>query len=273
MTPDSAANDVLVRIRGLTFHRGSRVIFDGVDLDIPRGGVTAILGPSGTGKTTLLKLIGGQLRPDAGTIEVDGLDVHALSTAELYRLRMRMGMLFQSGALLTDLTVFENVAYPLREHTRLNAAMVRKLVLLKLEAVGLRGAHGLMPSELSGGMARRVALARAIALDPMMIMYDEPFTGQDPISMGVIVQLIRRLNDAARISSIVVSHDVAETAEIADLIYVISNGRVIESGTPEKLRDAGGEWTRQFMQGLPDGPVPFHYPAPALEADLFEQSA
>ena len=269
MTSHSSSNDVLVRIRGLTFSRGSRVIFDGVDLDIPRGGVTAIMGPSGTGKTTLLKMIGGQLRPDAGTIEVDGQDVHALSTAELYRLRMRMGMLFQSGALLTDLSVFENVAYPLREHTRLNPAMVRKLVLLKLEAVGLRGAHGLMPSELSGGMARRVALARAIALDPMMIMYDEPFTGQDPISMGVIVQLIRRLNDAARISSLVVSHDVADTAEIADLIHVISDGRVIESGSPEQLRDAGGEWTRQFMQGLPDGPVPFHYPAPELAGDLF----
>ena len=263
------ADDTLVRIRGLKFFRGSRAIFDGVDIDIPRGGVTAIMGPSGTGKTTLLKLIGGQLRPDAGTIEVDGQDVHALTTPQLYRLRMRMGMLFQSGALLTDLSVFENVAYPLREHTQLSETMVRKLVLLKLEAVGLRGAHGLMPSELSGGMARRVALARAMALDPMMIMYDEPFTGQDPISMGVLVQLIRRLNDAARISSVVVSHDVAETAEIADLIYVISDGRVIESGSPQALRERGVEWTRQFMGGLPDGPVPFHYPAPDLQADLF----
>jgi phospholipid/cholesterol/gamma-HCH transport system ATP-binding protein len=270
MPPASPSDDVLVRIRGLSFYRGDRAIFDGVDLEIPRGRVTAIMGPSGTGKTTLLKLIGGQLRPDAGTIEVDGLDVHSLSTSELYRLRMRMGMLFQSGALLTDLSVFDNVAYPLREHTRLNPSMVRKLVLLKLEAVGLRGAHGLMPSELSGGMARRVALARAIALDPMMIMYDEPFTGQDPISMGVLVQLIRRLNDAARISSIIVSHDVAETAAIADLIYVISDGHVVESGTPQALREQGGEWTRQFMQGLPDGPVPFHYPAPPLETDLFD---
>jgi phospholipid/cholesterol/gamma-HCH transport system ATP-binding protein len=260
--------DMLVRIRGLEFHRGDRAIFAGIDLDIPRGAVTAIMGPSGTGKTTLLKLIGGQLRPDAGTVEVDGLDVHRLSTAELYRLRMRMGMLFQSGALLTDLSVFENVAYPLREHTRLDASMIRKLVLLKLEAVGLRGAHALMPAELSGGMARRVALARAIALDPMMIMYDEPFTGQDPISMGVLVSLIRQLNDAARITSVVVSHDVAETARIADLVYVISDGRVIESGTPRDLADSGGEWTRQFMQGLPDGPVPFHYPAPPLERDL-----
>jgi phospholipid/cholesterol/gamma-HCH transport system ATP-binding protein len=273
ITKKPAPDGVLVRIRGLKFYRGPRAIFDGVDIDIPRGRVTAIMGPSGTGKTTLLKLIGGQLRPDAGTIEVDGLNVHRLSTRELYRLRMRMGMLFQSGALLTDLSVFENVAYPLREHTRLNESMIRKLVLLKLEAVGLRGAHQLMPSELSGGMARRVALARAIALDPMMIMYDEPFTGQDPISMGVLVQLIRRLNDAARITSIVVSHDVAEAAEIADLIYVISGGKVVESGPPQQLREHGGEWTQQFLRGLPDGPVPFHYPAPDLARDLFGEPA
>ncbi len=266
-------SDTLVRIRGLKFYRGSRAIFDGVDIDIPRGRVTAIMGPSGTGKTTLLKLIGGQLTPDAGTIEVDGMNVHRLSTRELYRLRMRMGMLFQSGALLTDLSVFENVAYPLREHTRLPESMIRKLVLMKLEAVGLRGAYALMPSELSGGMARRVALARAIALDPMMIMYDEPFTGQDPISMGVLVQLIRRLNDAARITSMVVSHDVAETSAIADLIYVISGGKVVESGAPQQLRERGGEWTQQFMRGLPDGPVPFHYPAPDLERDLLGEPA
>jgi phospholipid/cholesterol/gamma-HCH transport system ATP-binding protein len=260
--------DVLVRIRGLRFSRGRRAIFNGVDLDIPRGKVTAIMGPSGTGKTTLLKLIGGQLRPDAGTVEVDGLDIHALSTRELYELRKRMGMLFQTGALLTDLTVFENVAYPLREHTELPERMLAKLVLLKLEAVGLRGARQLMPSELSGGMARRVALARAIALDPMMIMYDEPFTGQDPISMGVLVQLIRRLNDAAHLTSIVVSHDVAETAAISDYLYVIADGRVIDQGPPAKVRQSGSAWTRQFMQGLPDGPVPFHYPAPALRRDL-----
>lgn len=259
----------LVRIRNLHFSRGERVIFSGVDIDIPRGGITAIMGPSGTGKTTLLKLIGGQLCPQQGTVEVDGQDVHALDTAALYRLRMRMGMLFQTGALLTDLNVFENVAFPLREHTRLNEPMLRKLVLLKLEAVGLRGAWSLMPAELSGGMARRVALARAIALDPMMVMYDEPFTGQDPISMGVLVKLIRQLNDAARLTSIVVSHDVAETSAIADLIYVISGGKVIESGTPDRLRESGSEWTRQFMQGLPDGPVPFHYPAPPLAQDLF----
>lgn len=261
--------DTLVRIRGLRFNRGSRVIFDGVDIDIPRGKVTAIMGPSGTGKTTLLKLIGGQLRPDAGSIEVDGVDVHRLSTRELYRLRMRMGMLFQSGALLTDLSVFDNVAYPLREHTRLSPSIMRKLVLLKLEAVGLRGAHSLMPAQLSGGMARRVAMARAIALDPMMVMYDEPFTGQDPISMGVLVKLIRSLNDAARISSIVVSHDVAETLSIADLVYVISGGKVIDSGTPERLRQNDAASTRQFIDGLPDGPVPFHYPSPPLLDDLF----
>ncbi len=263
----------LVRICNLHFSRGERKIFSGLNIEIPRGRITAIMGPSGTGKTTLLKLIGGQLQPDEGTVEVDGQNVHRLNTAELYRLRMRMGMLFQSGALLTDLNVFENVAFPLREHTRLNEAMLRKLVLLKLEAVGLRGARDLMPSELSGGMARRVALARAIALDPMMIMYDEPFTGQDPISMGVLVKLIRQLNDAAGLTSIVVSHDVEETCAIADLLYVISDGRVVESGDPKALQESGSEWTRQFMHGLPDGPVPFHYPAPPLQADLFEETA
>ncbi|WP_456408109.1 ABC transporter ATP-binding protein [Thiolapillus sp.] len=269
----NAAAPLLVRIRNLHFSRGERKIFSGLNIEIPRGKITAIMGPSGTGKTTLLKLIGGQLRPDEGSVEVDGLDVHQLNTAELYRLRMRMGMLFQSGALLTDLNVFENVAFPLREHTRLNEALLRKLVLLKLEAVGLRGARDLMPAELSGGMARRVALARAIALDPMMIMYDEPFTGQDPISMGVLVKLIRQLNDAAGLTSIVVSHDVEETSAIADLLYVISDGRVVESGDPKTLRESGSEWTRQFMHGLPDGPVPFHYPAPALQTDLFGEGA
>ncbi|WP_456380244.1 ABC transporter ATP-binding protein [Thiolapillus sp.] len=263
----------LVRIADVHFSRGERKIFSGLNIDIPRGKITAIMGPSGTGKTTLLKLIGGQLRPDQGTVEVDGLDVHQLNTKELYRLRMRMGMLFQSGALLTDLNVFENVAFPLREHTRLNEALLRKLVLLKLEAVGLRGARNLMPAELSGGMARRVALARAIALDPMMIMYDEPFAGQDPISMGVLVKLIRQLNDAAGLTSIVVSHDVEETSAIADLLYVISDGRVVESGDPGSLRESGTEWTRQFMHGLPDGPVPFHYPALPLQADLFGEQA
>ncbi len=222
-TPLSGGQPPLVRIRDLHFSRGARKIFSGLDIDIPRGKITAIMGPSGTGKTTLLKLIGGQLRPDRGSVEVDGLNVHELNRQELYRLRMRMGMLFQSGALLTDLSVFENVAFPLREHTALPEPLLRKLVLLKLEAVGLRGARDLMPAELSGGMARRVALARAIALDPMMIMYDEPFTGQDPISLGVLVKLIRQLNDAVRLTSILVSHDVEETNAIADLVYVISN--------------------------------------------------
>jgi phospholipid/cholesterol/gamma-HCH transport system ATP-binding protein len=258
----------LVRVRGLHFARGERVIFAGVDLDIPRGQVTAVMGPSGTGKTTLLKLISGQLRPDAGTVEVDGQDVHSLSNGDLYRLRTRMGMLFQSSALLTDISVFDNVAYPLREHTGLPESMIRKLVLMKLEAVGLRGARDLMPSELSGGMARRVALARAIALDPMMIMYDEPFTGQDPISMGVLVTLIRQLNDASRLTSIVVSHDVRETVGIADRIYIIANGKVMAQGTPQEVDASGSDWVRQFVQGEPDGPVHFHYPAPALERDF-----
>ncbi len=266
--PDESAREPLVRIRNLYFSRGERQIFSGLDIDIPRGGITAIMGPSGTGKTTLLKLIGGQLRPDQGSVEVDGLNVHELNRQELYQLRMRMGMLFQSGALLTDLSVFENVAFPLREHTALPEPLLRKLVLLKLEAVGLRGARDLMPSQLSGGMARRVALARAIALDPMMIMYDEPFTGQDPISLGVLVKLIRQLNDAAGLTSILVSHDVEETNAIADLVYVISAGKVVESGDPARLTQSGSEWTRQFMQGLPDGPVPFHYPAPPLEKDI-----
>ncbi|MEW5756984.1 MAG: ATP-binding cassette domain-containing protein [Pseudomonadota bacterium] len=263
----------LIQIRGLSFTRGSRVIFDGVDMDIQRGKVTAIMGPSGTGKTTLLRLIGGQLRPQRGTITVDGQTVHALSRKALYEMRKRMGMLFQSGALLTDMSVFENVAFPLREHTRLPESMIRHLVLMKLESVGLRGARDLMPSELSGGMARRVALARAIALDPMMIMYDEPFTGQDPISMGVLVSLIHTLNDALGLTSIIVSHDVQETASIADYIYVISEGKVVEHGTPEQLGQTRSEWVKQFMNGLPDGPVPFHYPAPEYLEDLLAGGA
>ena len=258
----------LVQIRGLSFSRGSRQIFDNIDIDIPRGRVTAIMGPSGTGKTTLLKMIGAQLTPASGTIIVDGVDVQSLSRDDLFELRKRMGMLFQSGALLTDLDVFENVAFPLREHTRLPESMIRTLVLMKLEAVGLRTARRLVPRELSGGMARRVALARAIALDPMMIMYDEPFSGQDPISMGVLVQLIRRLNDVLGLTSIVVSHDVRETASIADYMYVISDGKVVGEGTPEAMGRADSVWVRQFMDGLPDGPVPFHYPGPGYVEDL-----
>jgi phospholipid/cholesterol/gamma-HCH transport system ATP-binding protein len=266
----SAGSETLVKIRGLHFARGDRVIFDGVDLDIPRGKLTAIMGPSGTGKTTLLRLIGGQLAPDQGSIEVDGLQVQELGRKALYDLRRRMGMLFQSGALLTDLTVFDNVAFPLREHTDLPEAMIRDLVLMKLQAVGLRGARDLQPSELSGGMARRVALARAIALDPMMIMYDEPFTGQDPISMAALVQLIRLLNDALGLTSIIVSHDVQETAAISDYVYVISEGKVIGQGTPEALGKTDSDRVKQFMQGLPDGPVPFHYPAPGYMEDLLD---
>jgi len=258
----------VVQIRDLRFAHGDRLIFDGIDLDIAPGGITAIMGPSGTGKTTLLKLIGGQLRPLTGSIRVYGEEVTTLNRQGLYKLRMRMGMLFQSGALLTDKTVFENVAYPMREHTRLPESLLRDLVLMKLEAVGLRGASALMPGELSGGMARRVALARAIALDPMMVMYDEPFTGQDPISMGVLVKLIRELNDALSLTSIVVSHDVKETAAIADYIYLLSGGKVIDHGKPDVLGDSVSEWSQQFLNGKPDGPVAFHYPAPDFKEDL-----
>jgi len=264
----STQSDTLVRVRDLRFSRGDHRIFDGMDLEIPRGKITAIMGPSGTGKTTLLRLIGGQLYPDQGSVEVDGLEVQSLRRTELYELRKRMGMLFQSGALLTDINVYDNVAFPLREHTDLPESMIRDLVLMKLQAVGLRGARRLMPSELSGGMARRVALARAIALDPMMIMYDEPFTGQDPISMGALVQLIRQLNDALGLTSIIVSHDVQETAAISDYIYVISRGKVVGQGTPEALDRSDSEWVKQFMRGLPDGPVPFHYPAVEYREDL-----
>ena len=258
----------VVQIRDLKFAHGERVVFDGIDLDIMPGCVTAIMGPSGTGKTTLLKLIGGQLRPQSGSIRVYGESVPDLKRRDLYRLRRRMGMLFQSGALLTDITVFENVAYPIREHTDLPEALVRDLVLMKLEAVGLRGAAGMMPNELSGGMARRVALARAIALDPMMVMYDEPFTGQDPISKGVLVKLIRELNDALNLTSIIVSHDVQETTAIADYAYLLSHGQVVDHGKPENLWGSASEWSRQFLNGLPDGPAAFHYPAPDFREDL-----
>ncbi len=265
---DKNNQEPLIKIRGLSFARENRWIFDNIDLDIPRGKITAIMGPSGTGKTTLLRLIGGQLTPDAGTIEVDGLNVAKLGTKELYTLRKRMGMLFQSGALLTDINVFENVAFPLREHTKLPESIIHNLVLMKLHAVGLRGARQLMPSELSGGMARRVALARALVFDPMMIMYDEPFTGQDPISMGVLVQLIQSINQALGLTSIIVSHDVPETASIADYIYVISNGKIIGSGTPDELNTSKSAWLQQFLNGESDGPVPFHYPAPDYAQDL-----
>lgn len=259
----------LVSITELTFSRGDRKIFNRVSLEIQRGKITAIMGPSGTGKTTLLKLIGGQLHPQHGQIVVDGHDIHRMKHKELYALRKRMGMLFQSGALLTDINVFDNVAFPIREHSHLPASMIRSLVLMKLQAVGLRGARGLMPSELSGGMARRVALARAIALDPMMIMYDEPFTGQDPISMGVLLHLIKSLNVTLGLTSIVVSHDVKETAAIADYIYIISEGSIVEQGSPDELMHSQSEWVQQFMHGKADGPVHFHYPASDYSDDLF----
>lgn len=258
----------LVQIRNLVYKRGDRAIFDGINIDIQRGKLTAIMGPSGTGKTTLLRLIGGQLRPESGTVVVDGQSVPELGYRKLYALRKRMGMLFQNGALLTDINVFDNVAFPLREHTKLPESMIRDLVLMKLHAVGLRGAWALMPNELSGGMARRVALARAIALDPMMIMFDEPFTGQDPISMGVLVSLLRTLTDALGLTSVVVSHDVKESLSIADYVYVISAGTVVEHGSPEALRNSQSPWVQQFLQGLRDGPVPFHFPAPDYRQDL-----
>jgi phospholipid/cholesterol/gamma-HCH transport system ATP-binding protein len=260
--------DNWVTIRNLCFQRGERIIFDDVDLDIRRGKITAILGPSGTGKTTLLRLIGAQLIPSAGTVEVNGVNVHQLSREELYVARRQMGMLFQSGALFTNLTAFENVAFPLREHTNLPESVLRDLVLMKLQAVGLRGARDLSTSQLSGGMARRVALARAIALDPQLIMYDEPFTGLDPVALGIIVQLIKRLNEALGMTSVLVSHDVAETTSIADYIYMIADGKVIGQGTPKELLRDKTPKVQQFMQGLPDGPVPFHYPAKDYAEDL-----
>lgn len=260
----------VVVVEGLFFSRGEMEIFRGVDLEVPRGKITAIMGPSGSGKTTLLKLIGGQLHPDAGSVFFDGHDVHRQSRRALFALRQRMGMLFQSGALFSDLSVFENVAFPLRVHTDLPGTMIRDLVLMKLEAVGLRGARNLMPAELSGGMARRVALARAIALDPELILYDEPFVGQDPISMGVLVQLIKRLNEALGLTSIIVSHDIKETLTIADYVYVISDGEVMAQGTPQSLDVEEDPRVRQFVHGEADGPVPFHYPAVDYFADMLD---
>lgn len=262
-------SDKLVEIRDLRFRRNNHFVFDKINISAQKGKVTAIMGPSGSGKTTLLRLIGGQLIPDAGTVMAFGTEIPTLSRDKLYAIRQRIGMLFQSGALFSDLTVFENVAFPLREHTKLPESMIRDLVLMKLQAVGLRGARELMPSELSGGMARRVALARALALDPELIMFDEPFTGQDPITMGILVQLIRLLNDALGLTTIIVSHDVNETISIADYAYLIADGRVIGEGTPENLMNEGKGWVQQFMQGLPDGPVPFHYPAQNYENDLW----
>ncbi len=262
------AADNLIEIRDLDYTRGRRQIFRELDITIKRGQITAIMGPSGTGKTTLLSLITRQLRPDRGSILVDGIDVSALNQRDLYRFRRRFGMLFQNGALLTDLSVFENVAFPLREHTKLPNRLIRHVVLTKLHAVGLRGAADMMPSELSGGMARRVALARAIVMDPDILIYDEPFVGLDPISMGVIVRLVRQMNDALGISSILVSHDVQEIAAVADCSYLISDGKVAASGSPDELSNTSSEVVKQFMHGMADGPVAFHYAAPNYAEQL-----
>lgn len=259
-----------VVIEHLTFTRHSRVIFDDIDLVVPRGKIVAIMGPSGSGKTTLLQLIGGLLAPDAGKIWVQGALVHALPKKELNLARQKMGLLFQNSALFTHLSVFDNVAFPLREHTSLSDAMVRDIALMKLESVGLRGAAKLMPAQLSGGMARRVALARAIVLDPALMMYDEPFTGQDPISMGVLVRLIKRINQLLGTTTMIVSHDVEETCSIADYVYLLASGKIVAQGSPEMLKLSMHPHTKQFMHGEADGAVPFHYPARAYLEELLD---
>lgn len=263
----AAASESLIEIRDLHYSIGGRGIFSGLNLSIPRGRITALMGPSGTGKTTLLRLITGQIKPDSGQILFDGIEVSSLGTRDLYALRRRMGMLFQNGALLTDMDVFENVAFPLREHTDLPECLIRNVVLTKLQAVGLRGAARLMPSELSGGMNRRVALARTMATDPEVLIYDEPFTGLDPISMGMIVRLVRHMNNALGITSIVVSHDVKELSELSDTSFILAGGKVAASGELKNLKGHESDIVNQFVNGLPDGPVPFHYPA----ADYYQQ--
>ncbi|RBP80587.1 ATP-binding cassette domain-containing protein [Marinomonas rhizomae] len=252
--------DAYIKVQDVSFFRGDRVIYEDVSLSIPRGKITAVMGPSGTGKTTLLRLIAAQLAPDSGTVLVDGQNVHSLSRSELYKVRKKMGMLFQSGALFSDMSVAENIAFPMEEHTQLDAKAIADIVADKLYSVGLRGAADLMPSELSGGMARRVALARAIALDPELVMYDEPFTGQDPISKGVLVKLIRQLNDTANMTSVLVSHDVEESLSIADHVCILAGGRVIAEGAADDIRASNDPEVKQFLNGEPDGPVPFHYP-------------
>jgi len=266
-------SDSIIDIRGLKYRRGEKLIFDNLDIEIQRGKVTAIMGPSGTGKTTLLRIMTGQVLPDRGKVLVDGKNVPTLSADDLFELRKEMGFLFQNGALFTDYSVYENVVFPLREHTDLPESLIRHVGLMKLQAVGLRGASELMATELSGGMARRVALARAIALDPKIIFYDEPFTGLDPISMGVIVLLIRELNDSLGLTSIIVSHDVEEVSSVSDHSYLISEGKVVAYGTPQELEQNKSAWVRQFMKGLSDGPVPFHYPAPDLKAQMLGEEA
>ena len=270
--PAAADADNVAALHGVDFSIDGKPVFRKLDIAIRRGAVTAIMGPSGTGKTTLLRLITGQLLADAGRVVVEGRDVAQLGRAEIYAMRRRMGMLFQNGALLTDLDVFENVAFPLREHAHLPERLVRNLVLSKLHAVGLRGAARLHAQQLSGGMGRRVALARAIVMDPQLLLYDEPFAGLDPISMGVVLRLIRSLNDALGISSIVVTHDVREISQIADSSYILSGGQVVASGTPAELREHPSPVVHQFMDGLADGPVTFHYPAPDYPAQLLDRS-
>jgi phospholipid/cholesterol/gamma-HCH transport system ATP-binding protein len=261
-------SDKHVEIVDLHFARNDHWIFRGVNLQIQRGKITAIMGPSGSGKTTLLRLISAQLTPQLGKALVNNIDVHSLSPSALYQMRRSMGLLFQSGALFTNINVFENVAFPLREHTKLSEDLIRDLVLMQLEVVGLRGARDLMPSELSGGMARRVALARALALNPQLMMYDEPFTGQDPITMGVLVKLIKHLNEILGLTSIIVSHDVAETLSIADYVYIIADSKVIGEGTAEQIMRDKSPFIKQFINGLADGPVPFRYPAINYREDL-----
>ena len=269
----SPSSPFLVELRDLTFGYGERVILNRVSFGVPRGKVTALMGVSGGGKTTVLRLIGGQLRAQAGALLFDGQDVGALTQSGLYAVRRRMGMLFQFGALFTDMSVFDNVAFPLREHTRLPQDLIRDIVLMKLDAVGLRGARDLRPSEISGGMSRRVALARAMALDPDLMMYDEPFAGLDPISLGTAARLIRRLNDTLGITSIVVSHDITETFEIADHVVVLARGAVAAQGSPAELRASTDPLIHQFVHALSDGPVPFHYPAPAAAEDYGRRPA
>lgn len=266
-------SDSLVTIQDVRFSWDSkREIYSGVSLNIPAGKITAIMGPSGTGKTTLLRLIGGQLRPSSGSVNVAGEEIPNLNRQALYKARRRMGMLFQSGALLTDLSVFENIAFPIREHYTFTESMIRDLVLMKLELVGLRGARDLMPSELSGGMERRVALARAIVLDPVLMMYDEPFTGLDPVTLGTVVTLIKELNESLGLTSIIVSHDIGETFSIADYVCILSDGKVAAAGSPDELMASESEFVQQFVHGKPDGPMPFHYPADAYETDLLGDS-
>jgi phospholipid/cholesterol/gamma-HCH transport system ATP-binding protein len=264
------AGDAVIEVRDVRYAVGGRAIFDGLDITARRGRITAFMGPSGTGKTTLLRLITGQVHAERGSVRVFGEEVSTMSSKQLFALRRRMGMLFQNGALLTDEDVYENVAFPLRAHTKLPESLVRQLVLTKLHAVGLRGAAQLMAAELSGGMARRVALARAVVMDPDILIYDEPFVGLDPISMGVICRLIKQMNEALGITSIVVSHDVQELASIAHDSFLLSSGKVVAAGTPEELSRSTAPEVRQFMGGLADGPVPFHYPAPDYFSQLLE---